>query len=340
MTLALLHDAAAPIDGTLYALFQPAEEVGRGMAACLADPRMAALPIDMAFALHNLPGAAQGTLVLPRGNAAAASTGMRIRLEGRRAHASEPHLARNPIHVLADLASIIQQVPTRLPFGHAGLATLVGIHAGEGAFGSSPDVGTLESVLRADRQDDLDAMIAHVEEQARSRAQAAELKRPVELLVNNASEFPSTSAENATWEALEASVRVHHWAPLLLTRALADQAIPASVVNILDSTRPEHDLDHFAYQAGKNALASLTRVTAAALAPTVRVNAVAPGAILQPAGEDPAILDEIARGLPLHRHGSPQDVANAVLYLATAPFVTGVTLRVDGGAHLLGGRDP
>lgn len=192
--------------------------------------------------------------------------------------------------------------------------------------------GAYAWTIRADLRHD-----AQTEALVRRAAGLAE--RPVELLVNNASEFPSTSAENATWEAVEASMRVHHWAPLVLTRALADQAVPASVVNILDSTQPEHDLDHFAYQAGKNALASLTRVTAAGLAPTVRVNAVAPGAILQPAGEDPALLDKIARGLPLHRHGSPQDVADAVLYLATAPFVTGVTLRVDGGAHLLGSRD-
>lgn len=159
-------------------------------------------------------------------------------------------------------------------------------------------------------------------------------ERPVEFLVNNASAFPSSSAMSATWMNLEESLRIHQWAPLLLMRGLAAQGVPASVVNVLDATRPEHDAEHFAYQAGKSALASLTRTMALALAPDIRVNAVAPGAILPPAGEDAPYLEGIARKLPLARHGSPQDIADAVLYLARARFVTGVTLLVDGGAHL------
>lgn len=170
------------------------------------------------------------------------------------------------------------------------------------------------------------------------RRASGRAERPVSILVNNASVFPPSSPRTATWSDVESSMRIHHWAPLLLMRGLAEQRVPASVVNVLDATPPESDVDHFAYQVGKAALASLTRVMAQALAPNVRVNAVAPGAILQPVGEDPAYLDAIAQRLPLRRHGSPQDIANAVLYLSSAPFVTGVTLDVDGGAHLRGGH--
>lgn len=169
------------------------------------------------------------------------------------------------------------------------------------------------------------------------RRAAARGGGPVTILVNNASAFPPSRPRTASWHDVEESLRIHQWAPVTMMRALADQLVPASVVNVLDATRPEHDLDHFAYQVGKDALASLTRVMAIALAPSVRVNAVAPGAILPPEGEDPSHLDAIAKRIPLKAHGSPQDIGNAVAYLAHAPFVTGTTLHVDGGAHLLGG---
>lgn len=169
------------------------------------------------------------------------------------------------------------------------------------------------------------------------RRAAGRASRPVTILVNNASAFPPSQPQTASWHEIEESLRIHHWGPLILMRSLADQLVPANVVNVLDATSPEHDLDHFAYQVGKNALGSLTRVMARALAPAIRVNAVSPGAILQPEGFDEAHLGVIAKKLPLKTYGAPQDIGNAVAYLANAPFVTGATIHVDGGAHLLGG---
>ena len=188
------------------------------------------------------------------------------------------------------------------------------------------DAWTLKADLRSEAE--CEALV---------RRAAARGDRPVTILVNNASAFPATTPRLSSWHDVEESLRIHHWAPLLLMRSVADQLVFASVVNVLDATRPEHDADHFAYQVGKSALDSLTRVMARELAPSVRVNAVAPGAILQPEGADEGYLDAIAKRLPLRTHGAPQDVANAVAYLAHAPFVTGATLAVDGGAHLLGG---
>lgn len=188
------------------------------------------------------------------------------------------------------------------------------------------DAWTLKADLRSEPE--TDSLV---------RRAASRGNRPVKILVNNASIFPPSKPQAASWHDVEESLRVHHWAPIVLMRSLADQLVQASVVNVLDATIPEHDLDHFAYQVGKNALDSLTRVMARALAPTVRVNAVSPGAILRPESADEAYLDAIAKRLPLKTHGSPQDIGNAVAYLAHAPFVTGATLHVDGGAHLLGG---
>jgi len=80
----------------------------------------------------------------------------------------------------------------------------------------------------------------------------------------------------------------------------------------------------------------MTKGLALALAPNIRVNAIAPGAILPPPGKGDSYLEQLGKHIPLRRHGSPDDVAAALLYLVTARFVTGQILFVDGGEHLSG----
>lgn len=196
--LALRRDR---VRGTIYALFQPAEETGFGMEACLADlHRLASFEVDQAFAIHNVPGHPKGELVVPRGPAAVASTGIRIRLHGTRAHAGEPHLARNPIHLLGELVPVLLQAPTCLPFGRAGLVTIVRIHAGEDAFGSSPDIGELNAVLRADTQEDLGAMVTRVRSEVAARARSAGLEQDLELV----DAFPATTNDPAACATIDA----------------------------------------------------------------------------------------------------------------------------------------
>ena len=78
----------------------------------------------------------------------------------------------------------------------------------------------------------------------------------------------------------------------------------------------------------------LTQVMALSLAPDIRVNAVASGPVLRDEGNPPEVWARIGQRLPLGHTGDPADVAQAVIFLATQPFVTGVTLCVDGGEHL------
>ena len=92
--------------------------------------------------------------------------------------------------------------------------------------------------------------------------------------------------------------------------------------------------DHFSYTVAKGALDTFTRAAAESLAPRIRVNAVALGAILPPRGKDSAYLKELAQEIPAQRVGGTEPVVMAVLALITNPFVTGEILRVDGGAHL------
>jgi len=78
----------------------------------------------------------------------------------------------------------------------------------------------------------------------------------------------------------------------------------------------------------------MTRGLAHALAPRIRVNGIAPGAILPPPGADQAYLDRLARQIPLERAGSPEEICRAALYLLSASFVTGEVIYVTGGEHL------
>jgi pteridine reductase len=78
----------------------------------------------------------------------------------------------------------------------------------------------------------------------------------------------------------------------------------------------------------------MTRGLAHALAPKIRVNAIAPGAVLLPEGYGPEERNKLASTTPLARIGSPDDVAQAVIYLISADFVTGETIIVDGGRHV------
>ncbi len=165
----------------------------------------------------------------------------------------------------------------------------------------------------------------------------------MDLVVNNASIFPPARLDNMGLEEdLYPNLRVNAWSPFLLMRAfwrqVRDREVRGAVVNLLDSRLVGGDLAHAPYHLSKAMLAELTTLGALEFAPTLRVNGVAPGAMLPPEGMDESYLDRLARDLPLQARGYPADIAQATLYLLSATYVTGQILFVDGGRHLrLGG---
>jgi NAD(P)-dependent dehydrogenase (short-subunit alcohol dehydrogenase family) len=161
-----------------------------------------------------------------------------------------------------------------------------------------------------------------------------QLGRPPNVLVNNASSFPETTLAEADKAEFEAMMNLHAWAPLELTRRLAERVDEAAVVNLLDTRVATHDPDHVPYILSKKTLKDVTETLATELAPSVRVNAVAPGAILPPEGAGEDLMQRIAEQTPLARTGNPEEVARAVTYLVEARFVTGQTIFVDGGRHI------
>lgn len=163
--------------------------------------------------------------------------------------------------------------------------------------------------------------------------------RAPDLLVNSAAMFGQDRLETVTDADLAQHFAINASAPALLTAAFAAAGGPATekggraIVNLLDQRLAQPHGDQLAYTLSKFALAGLTELTARTLAPAIRVNAVAPGlTIATDAYEDDASV-RLAAKMPLNRLSTPTDIADAVLYLATAKAVTGQVIRVDGGAH-------
>jgi pteridine reductase len=161
----------------------------------------------------------------------------------------------------------------------------------------------------------------------------------IDALVNNASSFFSTpfgEIDEAQWRDL---VGTNLQAPLFLAQAAAPflRRTQGAIVNITDIHTVRPLKGYGVYCVAKAGLDGLTRVLARELAPEVRVNAVAPGPILWPEDEN---FDELSRQrvishTPLRRVGEPEDIASAVHWLLTdAPYVTGVSIAIDGGRNI------
>ena len=157
----------------------------------------------------------------------------------------------------------------------------------------------------------------------------------LDLLVNNASTFYPTAVgaiEAGHWEELMGS---NLRAPLFLSQEAAPELTKrgGSIVNIADIHAERPMKGYAVYSIAKAGLVAMTRALALELGPAVRVNAVAPGAIAWPDDGQfpPPERGRIVATTPLARLGSPEEIARAVHFLATAPFVTGQILAVDGG---------
>jgi pteridine reductase len=159
----------------------------------------------------------------------------------------------------------------------------------------------------------------------------------LDALVNNASAFyptPIGSVLPAQWDELFAS---NARAPFFLAQAATPHLRNAqgAIVNMLDVYAERPLKNYTVYCMAKAALAMMTLSLARELAPEVRVNGVAPGAVLWPEGKAPADQQALIAVTPLQRAGTPEDVADAVRWLLQdARFTTGQIVRVDGGRSL------
>jgi NAD(P)-dependent dehydrogenase (short-subunit alcohol dehydrogenase family) len=166
----------------------------------------------------------------------------------------------------------------------------------------------------------------------------------VDALVNNASQFEHDSIRSFSYESLMAHARANTGAPILLAQALhvhvcarakADPVRDAVVVNLLDQKLWNQNPDFLSYTLSKAALEAANTMLAIALAPQVRVVGVAPGLTLTSHLLSEEQFDSLHRLSPLGRSSTPQDVVSAVKFALDNSSITGTTLLVDGGQHLM-----
>ena len=192
--------------------------------------------------------------------------------------------------------------------------------------------------LNSKRNNSAQVVVANLEDNKAIKKLTQTIKS-LDLLVNNASVFYPTSTENSTIEDWDKIININLRAPFFLATELSKilAVNQGSIVNIIDihSDRP---LKNFSiYNISKAGLKMLTKTLAKELAPNIRVNGISPGSILWPQGksqlsdkEKMMMLDRIA----LKRQGSPNDIAQAVLFLANSKYITGQVINIDGGRSL------
>lgn len=160
----------------------------------------------------------------------------------------------------------------------------------------------------------------------------------LDILVNNASTFYPTPLGTITEDQWSDLIGSNLKAPLFLSQAAMPhlRSTHGTIVNIIDIHAKRPLRDHGVYAAAKAGLQMLTRSLAKDLAPDIRVNGVAPGAIAWPeAGMTEAVKEKIIGEIPLGRAGSPSDIANCVLFLVSgASYTTGNIITIDGGRSL------
>ncbi len=161
---------------------------------------------------------------------------------------------------------------------------------------------------------------------------------PVTCLINNASYFADDRLPDLTRASWRKHMDVNLEAPIFLAQAFAAQLperAPGNIVNIIDQ-RVLHPNPHFfSYTLSKGALWFATKTMAQTLAPCIRVNAIAPGPALRNAYQSDDDFERECRGLPLGHGTSPDEIADAVVFILTTHSMTGQMLALDGGQHLV-----
>jgi len=173
--------------------------------------------------------------------------------------------------------------------------------------------------------DELDSLVSSIES--------------IDLLVNNASVFYPKSVEDSEIKDWDDVININLKAPFFLSKGLSKTLSEnyGSIINIIDIHSERPLKKHAIYNISKAGLKMLTQTLAKELAPRIRVNGVSPGSILWP--QDSAEISEDDKNLmleriALHRQGSPQDIADTVLFLANSNYITGQIINIDGGRTL------
>ncbi|HEY4980117.1 MAG TPA: SDR family oxidoreductase [Candidatus Acidoferrum sp.] len=210
----------------------------------------------------------------------------------------------------------------------------VAVHYGKSREEALEVVGEIEKMGR--RAATFGADLLDVEQIRKMVGQVAGKLGGLDILVNSAANFVETKFSETTEASWDSSLDTNLKAPFFCTQAAApllEKSGKGVVINFADIGGLLGWKEFLPHSVSKAGVIMMTRILAKELAPRVRVNAIAPGTITMPGDPEEWEADFIRRA-PLLRTGRPEDIADAVVYLATAEFVTGQVLVVDGGRTL------
>jgi pteridine reductase len=160
---------------------------------------------------------------------------------------------------------------------------------------------------------------------------------PIHILINNAAIFEPLTLLDTTLDDWLRHLNTNLTAPFLLSQAFArelPEKLTGNIINILDWRALRPGADHFPYTVSKSALAGMTSSLAVQLAPRIRVNGLALGAVLPPAGQ--TATSSILENVPAKRWATLDEVGQALMFLLSGPeYINGEILHVDGGRHLI-----
>lgn len=190
-------------DGTIWLLFQPAEEVGEGAALMVKEINERGIKFDYAFSVHNKPGVSLGKVVLHKGVYAAGSVGLELHFKGAPSHAATPEQAVSPYSAIFETAEYIHSLNYQSSLFHDFiLGTVVNISLGDKNYGVTPGDGYLRATLRSFKDKDLDKLCSLIENYSKERAAEHGLK----LSTNYFDKFPATINDNQANKMVEESV--------------------------------------------------------------------------------------------------------------------------------------
>ncbi|MEQ1863243.1 MAG: SDR family oxidoreductase [Micropepsaceae bacterium] len=209
---------------------------------------------------------------------------------------------------------------------------------------SRPDAETLAAEVKAlgRRAALIEGDLAEEDQVATFVARAGTALGPLTGLINSASVFEDDRIATMTRASWDKHIETNLRAPLVLSQAFAKQlstGADGAIVNIIDQAVLNLTPQFLSYTVSKAGLWTLTQTLAQALAPRIRVNAVAPGPSLKAARQSPANFEAQVQATLLKRPSEPADIASAVHYLLTARAVTGQMIAVDSGQHLAWAKD-
>lgn len=204
---------------------------------------------------------------------------------------------------------------------------------------SSKDITDFESELKSGFPEQsfyaFQADLGIVEQTKELIKQVIERFGKLDLLVNSASIFEPSSFRETSADSMIRHTQVNFVSPFILMRDFANSAAKGQIINIVDTRISNNNSDHLSYSVSKKSLWELTKMAALELAPQFRVNAIAPGAILAPAGKDKHYLEKIAELTPMKTPSGVVSVLKSIDYIIGNEDLTGQLIYCDGGAQLL-----